>query len=151
IQESVHKKVGSPLSGYSPSGRLILGRRQCNLSQRSAGWSCRQTTPKRDAVRQTRSPWTLLPPKEIPMCRFILVRSKSLLSVRGGLLAVLVGLSLAATCSSQDKGVPKQSQDTKAAPKQITLNSLSMEVSALQTLHDLNLDKAQLEKVLQWS
>jgi hypothetical protein len=54
------------------------------------------------------------------------------------LLAVVAGLGLALPCSAQ--------VEPKSAP-QISLNNLSMEVAALQALHQLNLDHAQLEKL----
>jgi hypothetical protein len=60
----------------------------------------------------------------------------------GTTLAILLGLSRAHNCLAGD---------TAPAPKVISLNSLSMEVNALQMLHQFNFDKNQLEKLHQWS
>ena len=51
----------------------------------------------------------------------------------------LVGLCQTFPCSAQPG-------DAKAAPKTITLNTLSMEVNALQALSQFQLDKVQLER-----
>ena len=52
----------------------------------------------------------------------------------------LVGLCQTFPCAAQ-------TGDTKAAPKTITLNTLSMEVNALQALSQFQLDKDQLERL----
>jgi len=57
-------------------------------------------------------------------------------------LAILVGLAQVQNCFSGDPA---------PAPKVISLNSLSMEVNALQMLHQFNFDKEQLEKLHQWA
>jgi hypothetical protein len=74
----------------------------------------------------------------------------SAIFTRRSLVRSIVFLAIAIlsyTCSPRVEGQP----DAKAAPKTITLNSLSMEVNALQTLHQLRLDKTQLEKLQKWA
>jgi hypothetical protein len=44
-----------------------------------------------------------------------------------------------------------QTTEVKAQLKPLSLNNLSIEVNALQALHQLQLDSAQLEKLQKWA
>lgn len=59
-------------------------------------------------------------------------------------IASLLALSFSLPASAQQP-------DAKPIAKAISLNSLSMEVNALQTVHQLQLDKGQLEKLQKWA
>ena len=61
------------------------------------------------------------------------------------LFATIAGLSANSSILAQQQG------KAKTAAKPISVNSLSMEVSALQALNYLQLDKGQLEKFSAWS
>jgi hypothetical protein len=60
------------------------------------------------------------------------------------ILAALCGLYLSSAS-------PAEPAPAKPAPKTISLNGLSMEVAALQTINHLQLNKDQIEKVQKWA
>jgi hypothetical protein len=72
------------------------------------------------------------------MFRFIL--NRAFLTLAAGLMCFVH-----APCITAQQG------EVKAPAKTITINSLSMEVNALQSLHQLQLDKGQLEKLQKWA
>jgi hypothetical protein len=80
-------------------------------------------------------------PGEFSMVRSQL-KSARALQLSGMALAVFVGLLQVSLCASREP---------PAATKTISLNSLSLEISALQALRQFNFDKEQLEKIQQWS
>jgi hypothetical protein len=62
-------------------------------------------------------------------------------------IVLAAGLAVLAQAARLDA----EPTEAKPAPKPITIDSLSMEVNALQTLRQLQLDKGQLEKLRGWA
>lgn len=63
-------------------------------------------------------------------------------------LAIVAVAAFTVACSPRNDA---QQTDPKAVPKTITINSLSMEVNALQSLHQFQLDENQLDKLQKWA
>lgn len=64
---------------------------------------------------------------------------------------LVCSLAVAVLAAAQASRAIAQPTDAKPTPKVITLNSLSMEVNALQTMHQLRLDKTQLDRLGKWA
>jgi hypothetical protein len=102
------------------------------------------TITNREIARQARHPRTNSAQKrKQPMFRSILNR----VSLTRSMATVAV---LALTVVSSPRLVSQQG-DPKAPPKTININSLSMEVNALQALHQLQLSEGQLDKLQKWA